>query len=83
MFRKRGREGEREPSMCGCSWHAPYWDLARNPGMCPDWESNQWPFGSQACAQSTELHQPGPYVCVCVCVCVYFKAKPLSFWEPN
>ena len=23
-------------------------DLAPNPGMCPDWESNQWPFGSQA-----------------------------------
>ena len=23
-------------------------DLACNPGMCPDWESNQWPFGSQA-----------------------------------
>ena len=27
--------------------------------MCPDWESNQWPFGSQAGAQSTEPHQPG------------------------
>ena len=27
--------------------------------MCPDWELNQRPFGSQACAQSTELHQPG------------------------
>ena len=34
-------------------------DLAHNPGMCPDWESNQWPFGLQASAQSTELHQPG------------------------
>ena len=33
--------------------------LARNLGMCSDWESNWWPFGSQACAQSTELHQPG------------------------
>ena len=23
-------------------------DLACNPGMCPDWEPNQWPFGLQA-----------------------------------
>ena len=22
-------------------------DLAHNPGLCPDWESNWWPFGSQ------------------------------------
>ena len=34
-------------------------DLACNPGMGPDWESNQGPFGSQASAQSTEPHQPG------------------------
>ena len=27
--------------------------------MCPDWESNQWLFGSQARTQSTEPHQPG------------------------
>ena len=48
--------------MCGCLSHTPYWgtDLASNPGMCPDWESNQQLFGSQAHAQSTELHQSGP-----------------------
>ena len=34
-------------------------DPAHNPGMCPDWESNSQPFGSQASAQSTEPHQPG------------------------
>ena len=34
-------------------------DLARNPGMCPDWESNRRPFGSQAGVRSTEPHQPG------------------------
>ena len=33
--------------------------LACNPGIHPDWESNQQPFGSQAHTQSTELHQPG------------------------
>ena len=38
---------------------SPTGDLAGNLGMCPDWESNQWPFGLQAHAQSTELHKPG------------------------
>ena len=38
---------------------APTGDLAHNPGMCPDWESNQRPFGFQVRAQSTELYQPG------------------------
>ena len=35
-------------------------DLAGDPGMCPDWKSNQRPFGSPASTQSTEPHQPGP-----------------------
>ena len=39
-------------------------DLAQNPDMCPDWESNQQPFGSQASAQSTEPHQPGQNVLI-------------------
>ena len=33
--------------------------LAHNPGMCPNWELNWWPFSSQAGTQSTEPHQPG------------------------
>ena len=37
----------------------PIRDLAHNPGMCPDWEWNLHPLGLQACAQSTEPHQPG------------------------
>ena len=36
----------------------PAGDMACNRGMCPDWESNQQPFGSQAGTQSTEPHQP-------------------------
>ena len=40
----------------------PTGDLAHNPGMCPDWESNPRPFGSQARAQSPELHQPGLFL---------------------
>ena len=37
----------------------PTGDLAHNLGMCPDWELNWRLFGSQACAQSTGLQQPG------------------------
>ena len=36
-------------------------DLAHNPGMCPDCELNRGTFALQAHAQSTELHQPGPF----------------------
>ena len=38
---------------------APTGDLACNPGMCPYWESNWQPFGSQASTQSTEPYQSG------------------------
>ena len=37
----------------------PTGDLAHNPGMCPDWESNQQLFGSQAGTQLTEPQHPG------------------------
>ena len=55
-------EGEREGEKhhCVVASHTPTTgDLAYNPGMCPDWELNQQPFGLQAGAQSTEPHQPG------------------------
>ena len=42
------RKRRREISMCGCLSDTPAGDLAHNPGMCPDWESNHWPFGSKA-----------------------------------
>ena len=48
--------------MCGCCLTFPTGDLACSPGMCPDWESNQQPFGSQAGIQSTQLHPPGLFV---------------------
>ena len=56
------REGERkrDKHQCVVASHAPpTGDLARNPGMCPDWESNQQPLASQAGTQPTEPHQPG------------------------
>ena len=62
LFLERGKEGEREGEKHQCvvaSCVPPTRDLACNPGMCPDCELNQQPFGSQARTQSTELHQPG------------------------
>ena len=65
IFRERGTEGEREGEQhqsVVASHTPPTGDLAHNPGMCPDWESNWQLFGSQAHAQSSELHQPGLFM---------------------
>ena len=62
IFREKGGEGEREGEKHRCvvaSCVLPAADLAHNPGMCPDWESNQQPFSLQAVIQSTEPHQLG------------------------
>ena len=62
LFLERGREGEREGEkhQCVVASHMPHTgDLACNPGMCPDWESNWRPCGFQAGTKSTEPHQPG------------------------
>ena len=62
LFLERGerRKRGRETSKFGCLLCAPYWGLACNPGMYPDWELNWLPFGSQAGTESTEPHQLGP-----------------------
>ena len=50
MFREKGREKEGEKHHCVvASCTTPTGDLAQNPGMCPQWELNWRPFGSQAC----------------------------------
>ena len=62
IFRQRGWQGEREGETHQCvvaSSVPSTWDLTHNPGMCPDWESNQHPFVSQAGIQYTEPHQQG------------------------
>ena len=62
ICRQRERVGEREEEKRQCvvvSCVPPTGDLACNPGMRPDWELNQQPFGSQAGAQFTEPRQPG------------------------
>ena len=58
LEKREGREGEKHQRVVA-SRAPPTGDLACNPGMCPDWESNWQPFGSQACTQSTEPYQPG------------------------
>ena len=64
IFREKGGEKEGEKQIHGpvASPTPPTGDPASNPGMCPDWESNQRPFGSQAGAQPTEPHQPGLFL---------------------
>ena len=59
------REGKgrryREKHQCVVASHMPpIEEGAGNPGLCSDWELNWRPFGSQAHAQSTELHKTGP-----------------------
>ena len=43
-FRQRGRGGEKHQCVVA-SRAPPTGDLAHNPGMCPDWESNWQLFG--------------------------------------
>ena len=60
LERGEGREKEREKHQCVVASHTPpAGGLACNPGMCPDWESNQRPFGSQDGAQFMEPHWSG------------------------
>ena len=53
-----GRERENHQSVVA-SRVPPTGNLAHNPDVYPDWESNWRPFGSQGGTQSTKSHQPG------------------------
>ena len=55
---KGEREGEKHQCVVA-SRTPPTGDLALIPGLCPDWELNQPPPGSQSGNQPTEPHQPG------------------------
>ena len=52
------REGDKHQHEAA-SHALPLGDLARNPGMYPDWELNWQPFGSQASTPSTQPHHLG------------------------
>ena len=65
IFRKRGREGEREGEKYQCvvaSCTFPLGDLAHIPGMCPDWELNQRPFGSLHSIHWATPARPSPAI---------------------
>ena len=71
FFRKRkgGRKRERNIDVQRIHWSVashspPTGELAGNPSMRPDWESNQRPFGSQAGTLSTEPHSQGKKIIV-------------------
>ena len=56
MGRERGKEGKKHQCVVA-SRATPTGDLARNPGMCPDWESNRRPFGLQ---EDNSIHWATP-----------------------
>ena len=63
-FSERGRKGGREGEKHQCvaaSFMSPTGDLAYNPGMCPDWESNQRSFASQIGTQQLSHTSQGKY----------------------
>ena len=73
FFRERwkgGRKRRREIPI-GCLLPAP--NLAGNADMCPDGESDQRHYSSQAGAQPTELHRPQPVSHISVAL--YFLNK--------
>ena len=57
ILRERGREKERERNINVQVRHP---SAAHIPGMCPDQESNWWPFSFGEDAKSTEPYQLGP-----------------------
>ena len=52
-------EGEKEGGKHQCVVAPSTGDLAHNPGMYPDLESNKQPSDSQDGSQSPKPHQPG------------------------
>ena len=76
LFLERGREGEREreKQQCVGASHMPdTGNLAHNPGMFPDWETNQWPFGSLNPLSHTSQGPLFSYREGYVCMCVVFE----------
>ena len=77
LFLDRGERGrKRRKHQCVVPSHTPpTGDLAYSPGMYPDWELNQRPFGLQASTQSTEPHQPGHFPSLSLSLPLSLKTK--------
>ena len=88
FFLERARKGEREEekhrcvknTSTSCLSHAPNWGLGPNPGMCPDQESNWWPFSSQASAQSIHWVTPARAKALCI-LSFILPLSPFYMWE--
>ena len=81
IFREKKGEGKREEEKHQCvaaSCTPPTGDLACNPGLCPDWESNWQPFGSQAGPQPTEPHHPGLLLFFLIVVKIHIRFAILT-----
>ena len=57
---KGGRNKGKETSVCGCLWRGPHWGPGLQPRHVPLLGIKPATLWFTACAQSTELHQPGP-----------------------
>ena len=74
-----GREKEKFPCVV-TSRAPPTWGPGPQPRhVLSDWESNWWPFGSQACTQSTEPHQSGHFCLFCI-VNVLSHSVAFLYW---
>ena len=70
---KGGREGKEH--QCVVAYHVPSTgDLACNPGICPDWESNQQPFGLQPALNPLSYTSQGP-LCTLLPKVIYNHAQ--------
>ena len=57
----KGERKRRRETSIGASCSGPTRDGTSNPGICPNWESNQKPFSSQYHSQPTEPRRSGPH----------------------
>ena len=74
LERRKGK-GEREGEKHHCvvaSHMGPTGDLNPNPGMCSDWELNQWPFGLQPTLNPQSYTSQGSFL---IFLMVGFKSR--------
>ena len=83
LFLERGEGKKKERERNISVWlplTPPAGDLAHNPGMCPDRESNQSTFSLQVGTQSIEPHQPGQLLILNFMLWRWMIALMLEIW---
>ena len=83
---KGGRKRGRETSICGCLSRGPHWPLswptAHNPGMCPDWESNQQPSDLQLNPLSYRCQGSLSFTCSVHCLSPSARRAGIFLYAP-